>query len=205
MKSTIMEHIFGFLHHSAAGAACSNWRHALFIRELKRRNQMHFAKECLSDRLPPAKYLLKYQGLCRNYYLDEVTFGQIKDLTGYIGQSAVEITFNNVAIGDKQFYAFMRLITHLVSFELSHAVHRYLCPQNLAKLSIKHEFYNSQAANMLPTEENGHFPNKGCTYMASEIFTKANKDGHGRAVDIWSVGCVVVEMASGKYNERELT
>lgn len=38
--------------------------------------------------------------------------------------------------------------------------------------------------------------------MAPEVFTRNNTEGHGRAADIWSVGCVVVEMSSGRVRSR---
>ncbi|XP_076291139.1 mitogen-activated protein kinase kinase kinase 4 isoform X2 [Lasioglossum baleicum] len=35
-------------------------------------------------------------------------------------------------------------------------------------------------------------------YMAPEVFMKSETGGHGRAADIWSVGCCIIEMASGR-------
>ena len=33
--------------------------------------------------------------------------------------------------------------------------------------------------------------------MAPEVFMRTKAEGHGRAADIWSVGCVIIEMSTG--------
>lgn len=33
--------------------------------------------------------------------------------------------------------------------------------------------------------------------MAPEVFMRTMAEGHGRAADIWSVGCVIIEMSTG--------
>ncbi|RWS06909.1 mitogen-activated protein kinase kinase kinase 4-like protein [Dinothrombium tinctorium] len=41
-------------------------------------------------------------------------------------------------------------------------------------------------------------------YMAPEIFMKNPIEGHGRAADIWSIGCVVLEMLTGRRPWHDL-
>ncbi|EDV25031.1 uncharacterized protein TRIADDRAFT_24805, partial [Trichoplax adhaerens] len=47
----------------------------------------------------------------------------------------------------------------------------------------------------------GEFNNmRGTTaFMAPEMITENKRKGHGRAVDIWSLGCVVIEMVTGRH------
>uniref|UniRef100_A0A8B9JC47 Mitogen-activated protein kinase kinase kinase 4 n=1 Tax=Astyanax mexicanus TaxID=7994 RepID=A0A8B9JC47_ASTMX len=51
-------------------------------------------------------------------------------------------------------------------------------------------------AHTMPGEVNSTLGT--AAYMAPEVITRAKGEGHGRAADIWSLGCVLIEMVTGK-------
>ncbi|KAM8947401.1 mitogen-activated protein kinase kinase kinase 4 isoform 2-T2 [Pelodytes ibericus] len=51
-------------------------------------------------------------------------------------------------------------------------------------------------AHTMPGEVNSTLGT--AAYMAPEVITRAKGEGHGRAADIWSLGCVLIEMFTGK-------
>lgn len=85
-------------------------------------------------------------------------------------------------------------------------VHRDIKPANIfltksgncLKLGDFGSAVKIQAHTTVPGELQGYVGTQA--YMAPEVFTKNHTDGHGRAADIWSVGCVVIEMSSGKVS-----
>lgn len=142
----------------AAGATCSRWREALFVSEFNRNIFVHFVKVFLSDRVVPAKFFLKCQRPYRSFYLEEVTFGQVEELFAHIGKTTTEITFDNADMGDKQFYAFMRQLTHLESLTVTRCSPLFMSGSflegggdfagifaNIKHLSLKHNQYLSDA------------------------------------------------------------
>uniref|UniRef100_A0A0K8VKI9 F-box/LRR-repeat protein 13 n=1 Tax=Bactrocera latifrons TaxID=174628 RepID=A0A0K8VKI9_BACLA len=109
----IIQHIFRFLSFpdvQVAGKTCQRWREASFNTEFSTKNIIRFSKVCLSDRSSPAKDFLMSNRPFRNYHFEEVTFGPIKNIMSHIGNTAEEIIFDNVDVGDKQFYAIMSLL-----------------------------------------------------------------------------------------------
>ncbi|XP_047366755.1 mitogen-activated protein kinase kinase kinase 4 isoform X2 [Vespa velutina] len=79
----------------------------------------------------------------------------------------------------------------------SHAANIFLTNEgNCLKLGDFGSAVQIKAHTTMPGELQGFVGTQA--YMAPEVFMKTESIGHGRAVDIWSVGCCIVEMASGR-------
>lgn len=118
----IIQHIFRFLSFpdvQVAGKTCQRWREALFNTEFSKNSLIRFSKVCFSDRSPPAQDYIRSNRPFRNYYFEEVTFGPIKKIMSHIGNTAEEIVFDNVDVGDKQFCAIMSLLSKIRSITIT--------------------------------------------------------------------------------------
>ncbi|TDG44641.1 hypothetical protein AWZ03_008962 [Drosophila navojoa] len=117
-------------------------------------------------------------------------------------ESLVEVTGSLPEALSRRFTA--QLLSGVAELHKHGIVHRDIKTANIFLVdgsnSLKLGDFGSavkiQAHTTVPGELQGYVGTQA--YMAPEVFTKTNSDGHGRAADIWSVGCVVVEMASGK-------
>ncbi|XP_031640746.1 mitogen-activated protein kinase kinase kinase 4 isoform X3 [Contarinia nasturtii] len=117
-------------------------------------------------------------------------------------ESLVEMS-NGLHEGLTRRYA-AQLLDAVAELHRHGVVHRDIKPANIfltksgncLKLGDFGSAVKIQAHTTIPGELQAYVGTQA--YMAPEVFTRNHTDGHGRAADIWSVGCVVIEMASGK-------
>ncbi|XP_014469834.1 PREDICTED: mitogen-activated protein kinase kinase kinase 4 isoform X2 [Dinoponera quadriceps] len=97
-----------------------------------------------------------------------------------------------------------QLLTAVASLHSHGIVHRDIKTANIfltdegncLKLGDFGSAVQIKAHTTMPGELQGFVGTQA--YMAPEVFMKSEGSGHGRAADIWSVGCCIVEMASGR-------
>ncbi|XP_054739046.1 uncharacterized protein LOC129245089 [Anastrepha obliqua] len=118
----VIVYIFRYLDQAdvqAAGRTCLRWREATFDMEFTKKILVRFTKLCLSDKIPPALDYIKSNRPFRNYHFEEITFGGVKQIMKHIGNTAEEVIFDNVDLGDKQFCDIMRQLQTIHSLTIT--------------------------------------------------------------------------------------
>ncbi|CAG2253678.1 MAP3K4 [Mytilus edulis] len=100
----------------------------------------------------------------------------------------------------------LKAICHLHEFNIVHrdikGANVFLTSEGCLKLGDFGCSAKLKSQQTMPGEFNNMV---GTTaYMAPEVITKSGSGGHGRAADVWSLGCVIIEMATGKRPWHEL-
>lgn len=103
-----------------------------------------------------------------------------------------------------------QLLDAVAELDKHGVVHRDIKPANIfltksgncLKLGDFGSAVKIQAHSTIPGELQAYVGTQA--YMAPEVFTRNLTTGYGRAADIWSVGCVTIEMASGKVGRSPL-
>ncbi|XP_037955145.1 dynein regulatory complex subunit 6 [Teleopsis dalmanni] len=163
----IILHIFRYLNYTdrqMAGCTCKRWREALFEPEFNKKLLVRFSKLGFSDLHPPAKIFLNCYRPFQNYYFEEVTFEHVQEIMAHIGQTALSLTFDNVDMSDKQFYAIMQNFTKLQELSITSCSHLFMSGSFLERvndctrenttlssikhLSLRHNQYLSDAILM---------------------------------------------------------
>lgn len=151
------------------------------------------------------KYLVKYYGIEVHreellIFMELCAEGTLESLVELSGQLHEGLT--------RRFTA--QLLTAVEELHKHGVVHRDIKTANIfltnggncLKLGDFGSAVKIQAHTTVPGELKGYVGTQA--YMAPEVFTRTNTDGHGRAADIWSAGCVTIEMASGKVFQRQI-
>lgn len=145
------------------------------------------------------KFLVKYYGI--EIHREELLIFMELCAEGTL-ESLVEVNSGLHEASTRRYTA--QLLSAVSELHAHGIVHRDIKPANIyltssgncLKLGDFGSAVKLQSTTTVAGELQGYVGTQA--YMAPEVFTKNHSEGHGRAADIWSIGCVVIEMSSGK-------
>ncbi|XP_034936815.1 mitogen-activated protein kinase kinase kinase 4 [Chelonus insularis] len=146
------------------------------------------------------QHLVRYYGIEIHHeemliFMEFCAEGTLESLVAASGQGLPEILIRKYA--HQLLSAIFTLHSHGVVHRDIKSANIFLTDQgNCLKLGDFGSAVQIKAHTTMPGELKGFVGTQA--YMAPEVFMKTETGGHGRAADIWSLGCCVIEMASGK-------